>query len=113
MDTRTKIHTYEDALDHTRGKHARWVSGCFDPLLAEHARRLSSLSSGAEWLVVSVMEAGPDPILPAEARAQLVAALMVVDCVVIGQAPAHAEDIADAPLRRKLAEQVRRRQELA
>ena len=109
MDTRTKIHSYEEALDRTRGKNARWVSGRFDPLLAAHAHRLAELSEGADLLIVTVMDAGPDNILPAEARAQLVAALAAVDCVVIGRAPAHAEDIAEGALRGELAEHVRQR----
>jgi bifunctional ADP-heptose synthase (sugar kinase/adenylyltransferase) len=109
LDTRTKIHSYEDALDRAGGKNARWVSGRFDPLLAWHARRLRELSEGADLLIVTVMDTGPDSILPVEARAQLVAALAAVDFVVIGRAPAHAEDIADGPLRRELAERVRQR----
>jgi len=114
LDTRAKIHSYEDALDSTRGKNARWVSGRFDPLLAAHARRLAELSEGVDLLIVTVMDAGPDSILPMEARAQLVAALAAVDCVVIGRAPAHATDIADAALRGELAERVRlQRQESA
>jgi bifunctional ADP-heptose synthase (sugar kinase/adenylyltransferase) len=114
LDTRTKIHSYEDALDSTRGKNARWVSGRFDPLLAAHARRLAELSEGADLLIVTVMDAGLDSILPVEARAQLVAALAAVDCVVIGRAPAHATDIADTAFRSELAEHVRqRRQESA
>ena len=109
MDTRTKIHSYEDALDRSRGKNTRWVSGRFDPLLAGHAQRLAKLAEGADLLIVTVMDSEPDSILPVEARAQLVAALAVVDCVVIGRAPAHAEDIADGPLRGELADHVRQR----
>jgi bifunctional ADP-heptose synthase (sugar kinase/adenylyltransferase) len=109
LDTRTKIHSYEDALESTRGKNARWVSGRFDPLLAGHAHLLAALSEGADLLIVTVLDADPDSILPVEARAQLVAALAAVDCVVIGRAPAHAEDIADGSLRNDLAERVRQR----
>jgi bifunctional ADP-heptose synthase (sugar kinase/adenylyltransferase) len=104
LDTRTKIHSYEDALESTRGKNARWVSGRFDPLLAAHAHRLAELSEGADLLIVTVMDTGPDSILPVQARAQLVAALASVDCVVIGRAPAQSEDIADGTLRGELAE---------
>ena len=109
LDTRTKLHSYEDALDSTRGKNARWVSGRFDPLLAAHARRLAELGKGADLLIVTVLDAGADSILPIEARAQLVAALATVDCVVIGRAPAHAEDIGDGAFRGELAEHVRQR----
>ena len=107
LDTRTKIRSYDDALDSTRGKNARWVSGSFDPLLAAHARRLAELAEGADLLIVTVMDSGPDSILPVEARAQLVAALAVVDCVVIGCAPAHAADIADGALAEHLLQRRR------
>ena len=110
MDTRTKIHSYEDALDRIRGKNARWVSGRFDPMLRGHAHRLAELAKGTDLLIVTVLDSGPDSILPLEARAQLVAALAAVDYVVIGSAPAHAENIDDAQLRAKLAEHVRQRQ---
>ena len=56
------------------------VSGYFDPLLASHARRLSQLRSGRTPLLVLV-STPPDPILPARARAELVASLSVVDHV--------------------------------
>ena len=98
LDTRTKIHSYEDVLESTRGKNVHWVNGRFDPLLAAHARRLAELSEGADLLIVTVTGAGPDSILPVEARAQLVAALASVDSVVIGDSPAHAEDIDDDEL---------------
>jgi len=55
------------------------VSGYFDPLVASHAERLASLKTGAKLLVLI---ATPDnAILPAAARAELVAGLRAVDYV--------------------------------
>jgi len=58
------------------------VTGYFDPLLAEHARRLEGLRGPNETLLVVVRD--PEhPLLPARARAELVAALRAVDLVVV------------------------------
>ena len=55
------------------------MSGYFDPLVASHAERLASLKTGAKLLVLI---ATPDnAILPAAARAELVAGLRAVDYV--------------------------------
>jgi hypothetical protein len=51
--------------------------GYFDPLLADHARRLSELQRP----VVVVVADPPEPLLPLAARQLLVAALECVDCV--------------------------------
>ena len=94
MDTRTKILTAEQAL--ARGKELRGcllVSGYFDPLLAAHAARLAGLMAPDRRLVV-LIENPPDPILPAAARAELVAGLRGVNAVVLpgadGKAPLSA-----------------------
>jgi hypothetical protein len=58
------------------------VSGYFDPLLAWHAARIGDLRQGAPALAVVVREPA-DPILPARARAELVASLAAVDLVLI------------------------------
>ncbi len=97
MDTREKIVTAEAARERARaaragGARVTLVVGHFDPLLEEHARRLSTLVEPGGWLVAAVADP-PAPILPARARAELVAALRAVDCVVLGDAaeiPAHA-----------------------
>ena len=60
---------------------ARVVSGYFDPLLAVHAEWLQALA-GVEPLAVVVKEP-TRPILSAQARAELVAALRAVDFVVL------------------------------
>jgi len=58
------------------------VWGHFDPLLAAHARRLGELASPGAVLIAAVSEPAR-PILPARARAELVAALAAVDYVVL------------------------------
>jgi bifunctional ADP-heptose synthase (sugar kinase/adenylyltransferase) len=78
LDTREKI---VDAAQAARiaASGATVVSGYFDPLVASHAERLAALKTGAKLLVLI---ATPDnPILPAAARAELVAGLRAVDYV--------------------------------
>ena len=79
MDTRTKI---IDAAQAARIAQdgATVISGYFDPLVAAHAERLATLKRDGEPLLV-LIATPPDPILPAPARAQLVAGLSVVDYV--------------------------------
>ena len=53
-----------------QGQPARWVSGYFDPLLAEHVRRLRECTQPGELLVIEI--ANPEaPLLPQRARAEL------------------------------------------
>ena len=96
-----------------RGKSVKVVTGCFDPVLAGHARRLEELRGDAETLVVLVTEP-PQPILPSRARAELVAALAVVDYVILSEEGKPAGlgaqlDAADAELTRDLIQHVRNR----
>ena len=64
------------------------VSGYFDPVLASHAERLAGLKrDGAPLLVL--IATPEDPILPARARAELVAGLAVVD---------HVAEIVEGPM---------------
>ena len=89
MDTRKKILTAAQAVETVRrlraeGRSVRFASGWFDPLLAAHARRLEQLRGGAARVMVVVTDP-PRPILPARARAELVAALSVVDFVVLSE----------------------------
>jgi len=79
MDTRGKMIASSEAA-RLAAKGATVVSGYFDPLLASHARRLADLKNGAKLIVV--IEDPPRPILPARARAELVASLRAVDYVV-------------------------------
>jgi bifunctional ADP-heptose synthase (sugar kinase/adenylyltransferase) len=81
MDTRVKIVTKVEAARRA-AEGAMVVSGYFDPLLASHARRLTGLKGGAKLIVA--IEDPARPILPARARAELVAGLRSVDFVVEG-----------------------------
>ena len=63
----------------------RWVSGHFDPLLAEHVRRLAQdQGRDPERLLVVEVTNPAQPLLGQRARAELVAALSMVDYVVLG-----------------------------
>lgn len=117
MDTRDKILTPAAALEIARAMRANGtpvtvVTGCFDPLLAGHARRLGEIAGSGGFLIAVVTE--PErPLLPARARAELVAALAMVDCVV--PAEEVAELLAQLPADRIFREEVadlRRTQEL-
>jgi bifunctional ADP-heptose synthase (sugar kinase/adenylyltransferase) len=56
--------------------------GQFDPLVADHARRLREIAA-PDGAVFAVVCASERPILPARARAELVAALGMVDYVIL------------------------------
>ncbi|MBI4891453.1 MAG: hypothetical protein HY821_12575 [Acidobacteria bacterium] len=111
MDTRTKIQPPGAASALPPG--ALVVSGSFDPLLAAHAEELVRLSQGACALAV-VIEEPPQPILPARARAELVAALACVTQVYLAGdgAPAPAVSLGQEHLRRRgeFVEHLRSRQ---
>jgi bifunctional ADP-heptose synthase (sugar kinase/adenylyltransferase) len=87
LDTRTKILEPAEALETARrwrseGKGLKVIVGCFDPVLADNARRVAALRDPSTALAVVVADP-PRPILPARARAELVAALSAVDLVVV------------------------------
>jgi bifunctional ADP-heptose synthase (sugar kinase/adenylyltransferase) len=89
LDTRKKILTAALAVETVRrlraeGRGVRFATGWFDPLLAAHARRLEQLRGGAVRVMVIVTDPSR-PILPARARAELVAGLSVVDFVVLSE----------------------------
>jgi bifunctional ADP-heptose synthase (sugar kinase/adenylyltransferase) len=119
VDTRTKILTQELARAaaaecRAAGKAVTLVTGFFDPLVAAHPRRLEELARAGAALFVSIQDP-PHPLLPARARAELVAALRVVDYVMLGGAIAadavfHEED-ADRLRTQELTKHVRERQE--
>lgn len=92
MDTRRKIVT--DATSWRAPEGAIIVKGPFDPLLAQHAAQLERLRQGAPALIVCITDP-QDPILPAQARAELVAALRCVDAVLLPNVacPPHATDL--------------------
>jgi rfaE bifunctional protein nucleotidyltransferase chain/domain len=73
------------------GKTVAFANGCFDILHVGHTRYIEAAAQEADLLVVAVnddasvrtLKGDGRPILPAAARAQLVAALRWVDYVVI------------------------------
>lgn len=91
MDTRTKIIAPEDVRERLRDKPACWVAGHFDPLLASHARLLRERAKPGHYLVVEVTNPA-HPLLPQRARAELVAALRMVDYVVLGDGAQAADE---------------------
>lgn len=87
MDSREKIVTVEQAASlaergRAAGTRLRAITGHFDPLLASHARRLAELAR-PDGLLFALIADPPDPLLPARARAELVAALRAVDYVIL------------------------------
>ena len=96
MDTRGKIVSLEalrQRLDEHRRRNQRIVlaNGCFDLLHVGHIRYLEGARREGDVLVVAInsdaseraLKGDGRPILPAQARAELVAALRAVDYVVI------------------------------
>jgi hypothetical protein len=79
VDTRTKIIDAAQARL-LAGQGATVVSGYFDPLIASHAERLAELKRERVPLLI-LISTPADAILPARARAELVAGLAVVDYV--------------------------------
>lgn len=88
----------EQAREQYRSKGACWLTGHFDPLLAEHVRRLREHKAGGRPLIVEVTNPRK-PLLHQRARAELVAALAEVDYVVLGSgttdSPAIDESITE------------------
>ena len=112
MDTREKI---VSAAEAAKVAGAIVVSGYFDPLLASHAVRLNELKRDGAPLVV-LIASSPDSILPARARAELVAGLRAVDFVVDsvdGLAPQIRLEQEDVARLEKLIEHVHSRQRAA
>ena len=79
------------AADRQAGRTVAFANGCFDVLHAGHVRYLAGASREADRLVVAINDDESEralkgegrPILPASARAELVAALRGVHYVVI------------------------------
>ena len=88
LDTRTKILPWAQFVK-TDGPV---ISGYFDPLTVEHSTRLEELAAAHGPLCIAIYD--PDrPLLPAEARAALVASLACVKAVSIaaGEIPITAD----------------------
>lgn len=82
MDTRTKIIAEAQAVEIAEGFTV--VTGYFDVLLADHVRALRKIAEGGRRIIVVVRDS-PDALLPQAARAELVAALAMVDYVVASE----------------------------
>ena len=80
MDTRRKIIALEQAQSLAADHPVVWIAGHFDPLLAEHARRIQAHRRPGH-LLIAVVTNPTQPYLPQSARAELVAALEFVDRV--------------------------------
>jgi D-glycero-beta-D-manno-heptose 1-phosphate adenylyltransferase len=100
MDTRHKILPLEPLVlkiaEHkNRGERVVLANGCFDVLHVGHARYLQGARREGDVLVVAVnsdqsvrsLKGEGRPILPAEARARLVAGLAAVTYVVVFEEP--------------------------
>jgi len=112
MDTRKKIITAAQAASIAAG--ATVVSGYFDPLVASHAERLAQLKTSQKLLVL--IATPPDAILPAAARAELVASLRCVDYVTEsgdGLVPTVSLELEDDQRYRALLRHVHARQKAA
>jgi bifunctional ADP-heptose synthase (sugar kinase/adenylyltransferase) len=90
LDTRTKIVPLHDIEERLESRAASWTSGHFDPLLAEHVRRLAQARKPDRLLVVEVTNP-LQPLLAQRARAELVAALSIVDFVVLSDGEANVD----------------------
>ena len=100
MDTRSKILSLDPLAlklrEHkNRGERIVFANGCFDVLHVGHARYVGGARREGDVLVVAVnsdasvraLKGEGRPILPAEARARLVAGLAAVTYVVIFEEP--------------------------
>jgi len=108
LDTRSKIIPLRDAQQRTQDTPARWVSGHFDPLLAAHVQRLREHAQPGRLLIVEVTN--PErPLLSQQARAELVAALGMVDYVVLGNGARTGQGGGDAKITERFVQHVLRR----
>ncbi|MEW6670005.1 MAG: D-glycero-beta-D-manno-heptose 1-phosphate adenylyltransferase [Thermodesulfobacteriota bacterium] len=95
-DYRDKIKTLEDLIQEIRrvkseGKKIVFTNGCFDILHPGHTRYLSEARRLGDYLVVAVNSdrsvraiKGPGrPVMPQNARAEVLAGLAFVDAVVV------------------------------
>jgi bifunctional ADP-heptose synthase (sugar kinase/adenylyltransferase) len=122
MDTRAKIIDLATAARlRSPGARLKLVAGYFDVLTPALVRRLRSLSDGAR--LIAVVLDPPKPLLPSQARAELAAALSMIDYVLSpqGQSLEKAieeirpdevvrEDLADGKRSQALIEHVHQRQ---
>ena len=84
MDTRLKILSSDSVRAALATGEWLAVAGLFDPVTVHQARHLANLRSAGRKLLAVVLD-GADTLLPAQARAALLAGLREVDAVVIAQ----------------------------
>jgi bifunctional ADP-heptose synthase (sugar kinase/adenylyltransferase) len=102
LDTRSKIVSAGQVAG--GGKALKVIIGYFDPLHAAQTRKLRSVGSAGECLVVAVDDPA-SPLLPLRARQELVAGLDCVDFVV---AASELEELAaDVIIDDRKADQLR------
>jgi rfaE bifunctional protein nucleotidyltransferase chain/domain len=100
MDTRNKILGADElarriVVHRKKGESVVLTNGCFDILHAGHARYLEGARAEGDVLVVAInsdagvrkLKGEGRPVMPAAARAELVAAMAAVDYVVIFDEP--------------------------
>jgi hypothetical protein len=104
LDTRNKIMAWGDARTLLEAAGAPLVTGHFDPLTAAHARRLAELAKTNGPLFVLITDP-PDAILPPGARAELVASLACVRCIVLPPPEGADEILSTFPAARLLREE--------
>ena len=116
MDTRTKILSNDDAR---KLAGVTIVSGYFDPITTAHAERLQGLKKDGQSMLVLIATPA-NAILPAEARANLIAGLKCVDHVTIiggaypdGLTPQTQLETEDASRLEQLIRHVQSRQQAA
>lgn len=88
-----------------QSRPAAWIRGDFDPLLAEHVRRLAQARESGEVLIVEVTNPA-QPLLAQRARAELVAALSMVDYVVVGDGEIASGSRVDAGITEQFIDHV-------
>jgi hypothetical protein len=82
MDTREKIVAPDAAAGLLKNDAWTVVEGLFDPLTVAQAKRLAALCRDGRKLLAVILP-GDNPLLSADARSILIAALRVVDAVTI------------------------------
>jgi bifunctional ADP-heptose synthase (sugar kinase/adenylyltransferase) len=119
FDTRNKIIDMARARQiageiRSKGSRLILVTGYFDVLVVDHLRRLKELAHDDGKLMAVVLDP-PESLLTPRARAELVAALAMVDYVVLAGQNDPGELLAECPadaIVREEAADLRRRQEL-
>jgi hypothetical protein len=96
VDTREKIKTFSELRPQLQSGTWTVAVGQFDPLTARVARRLQILASRSG--VVALVQPGADPILPAETRATMLAALRYVRAVAIEPSQSWRAEMQENPL---------------